>query len=80
MVEPNPNPNPDPNQVVVEPADYAEVAATLPGGGPDEALRAKLALKAFCHTACYDTTIAEWMQGQLGDGRTLTFTRTRTRA
>jgi len=55
--------------VVVEPADYAEVAATLPGGGPDQALRAKLALKAFCHTSCYDTTIAEWMQAQLGDGR-----------
>ena len=55
--------------VVVEPADYDEVAATLPGGGPDQALRAKLALKAFCHTSCYDTTIAEWMQGQLGDRR-----------
>ena len=45
------------------------MAATLPGGGPDQALRAKLALKAFCHTSCYDTTIAEWMQGQLGDRR-----------
>ena len=56
---PHPHPHPNPN----------EVAATLPGGGPDQALRAKLALKAFCHTSCYDTTIAEWMQGQLGDRR-----------
>jgi len=55
--------------VVVEPSDYAEIAATLPAG-PDEAMRAKLALKAFCHTATYDQAIAEWMQGQLGEGRT----------
>ena len=30
--------------------------------GPDEKLRARLALKAFSHTATYDTAIAEWLQ------------------
>ena len=59
--------------VVVEPSDYAEVAATLPAG-PDEALRQRLALKAFCHTATYDTAIAEWMQGQLGESRSAVHT------
>jgi len=59
--------------VVVEPSDYAEIAATLPAG-PDEALRQRLALKAFCHTATYDAAIAEWMQGQLGESRTAVHT------
>ena len=29
-----------------------------------------LALKAFSHTATYDTAIAEWLQQQLCEGRT----------
>lgn len=54
--------------VTVQPSDYAAVLATLPAG-PDEAMRARLALKAFSHTATYDTAIAEWMQEQLCEGR-----------
>jgi phosphoribosylaminoimidazolecarboxamide formyltransferase/IMP cyclohydrolase len=55
--------------VVVEPADYPSVLASLPSG-PDQNARAHLALKAFSHTATYDTAIAEWMQSQLCSGRT----------
>ena len=29
-----------------------------------------LASQAFSHTATYDTAIAEWMQGELGSGKT----------
>jgi len=54
--------------VVVEPSDYAGVLAAMPDGPSAEA-RAQLALKAFSHTATYDTAIAEWMQGQLLSGR-----------
>merc|ERR1719198_978118 len=32
-------------------------------------MRARLAGKAFSHTATYDTMIAEWLQGELGAGR-----------
>jgi len=56
--------------VVVEPADYASILATLPSGGPPAEARAMLALKAFSHTATYDTAIAEWMQAQLCKGKT----------
>uniref|UniRef100_A0A7S4AZR5 MGS-like domain-containing protein n=1 Tax=Chrysotila carterae TaxID=13221 RepID=A0A7S4AZR5_CHRCT len=55
--------------VIVQPSDYAAVLASMPGG-PDDAMRAQLALKAFSHTATYDTAIAEWMQGELCTGRT----------
>ncbi len=56
--------------VVVEPADYADVIASLAAGGPSEKARQMLALKAFSHTATYDTAIAEWLQQQLCEGRT----------
>ena len=44
--------------VVVDPSDYARVAATLNVGGPDISLRRELAAKAFSHTAAYDGAIA----------------------
>ena len=53
--------------IVVDASDYAAVAATLPAG-PDEGMRKQLALKAFSHTATYDTAIAEWLQKELCDG------------
>jgi len=56
--------------VVVEPSDYAAILATLASGGPPAEMRSMLALKAFSHTATYDTAIAEWMQGQLCTGKT----------
>lgn len=55
--------------VVVDPADYARVAAALEasGGRLPEALRRELARKAFRHTAEYDTAIAAWLdQGEAG--------------
>jgi len=53
--------------IVVEPSDYATIIPTLPAG-PSAEMRARLAGKAFSHTATYDTMIAEWMQGQLCTG------------
>ncbi len=45
--------------VVVDPADYAAVLASLDGDGPSPAMRFDLARRALTHTAAYDTTIAE---------------------
>ncbi len=47
--------------VVVDPSDYARIAATLDAGGPDASLRAELAAKAFRHTAFYDTVISQYL-------------------
>ena len=47
--------------VVVDPADYGEVAAALQMGSVDAMRRRSLALKAFRHTASYDLAIATWM-------------------
>jgi phosphoribosylaminoimidazolecarboxamide formyltransferase/IMP cyclohydrolase len=55
--------------VLVEPSDYAGYLASLPAG-PDSKAKSMYALKAFSHTATYDTAVAEWMQGQLCEGRT----------
>jgi phosphoribosylaminoimidazolecarboxamide formyltransferase / IMP cyclohydrolase len=54
--------------VVVDPADYPEVLAALesPDGGAGvvpEALRRRLAVKAFRHTQAYDAAIADWLEG-----------------
>jgi len=60
--------------VVVDPADYAALLASLAGttAGADAdaaaAFRRRLAWKAFQHTATYDATVAEWMWGQVGGG------------
>jgi phosphoribosylaminoimidazolecarboxamide formyltransferase/IMP cyclohydrolase len=49
--------------VVVDPADYAVVLAELDahGGGSEQQLRSRLALKAFAHTARYDATVAAYL-------------------
>jgi len=49
--------------VVVDPADYPGVLAELErgGGALSDATRARLARKAFAHTARYDTLIAEYL-------------------
>lgn len=53
--------------VIVDPADYGQLLGSLgSSGGPDQALRARLAWKAFQHTATYDATVAEWLWGQIG--------------
>jgi phosphoribosylaminoimidazolecarboxamide formyltransferase/IMP cyclohydrolase len=55
--------------VVVDPRDYEEVlAAARTEEGPSLALRARLAAKAFSHTAAYDGAIAAYMTSLEGDG------------
>jgi phosphoribosylaminoimidazolecarboxamide formyltransferase / IMP cyclohydrolase len=52
--------------VVVDPDDYPAVLEALESGGgtiPD-ALRRRLAAKAFAHTRDYDTAVAAWLAGQ----------------
>ncbi len=54
--------------VVVDPADYPEVIAALRAGGGriPLALRERLAVKAYRHTALYDAAISAWLGGGPG--------------
>ena len=47
--------------------DYADVAAAFAHGGTTTMQRKQLALKAFRHTADYDTTIADYLAGQVAE-------------
>ena len=47
--------------VVVDPADYDGVLASLQGDGLDLDDRRRLAAKAYAHTASYDTAIAKYL-------------------
>ena len=49
--------------VVVRPESYAKVLSILHEGGPDHAMRRRLAAEAFAHTAAYDVWIAAYMRG-----------------
>ena len=55
--------------VVVDPADYPEVLRELEGGGGalSDAARARLARKAFAHTARYDAVIAGYLTAEAGE-------------
>ena len=53
--------NSDSVVVVVRPERYAEILTTLHAGGPDVAMRRRLAGEAFAHTAAYDSWIAAYM-------------------
>ena len=55
--------------VVVDPADYPQVLAALEEGEGrvPEALRRRLAIKAFRHTQGYDAEVAAWLERQSGD-------------
>ena len=53
--------------VVCDPEDYATVAEAFAAGGAGAHLRRRLALKAFRHTAEYDTAIAAYLAEQLGE-------------
>ena len=55
--------------VVCDPADYDAVAAAFAAGGTGAHLRRVLALKAFRHTAEYDTAIATYLAEQVTDDR-----------
>ena len=54
--------------VVVDPADYAALLEELQaqGGATRQAFRARLAAKAFAHTACYDALVSDWLGRQNG--------------
>jgi phosphoribosylaminoimidazolecarboxamide formyltransferase/IMP cyclohydrolase len=51
--------------VICDPADYESVATAFSNGGTSMMQRKKLALKAFRHTAEYDTAIATYLSEQI---------------
>ena len=51
--------------VVVEPEDYAVVHEALRDGGTTRAQRARLAARAYAHTAAYDAAVAGWFASVL---------------
>src|SRR5258708_14199231 len=55
--------------VIIEPGDYAALAAELAahGGSTTLALRRRLAAKAYARTAAYDAAISNWSASELGD-------------
>ncbi|MCB0062369.1 MAG: bifunctional phosphoribosylaminoimidazolecarboxamide formyltransferase/IMP cyclohydrolase [Caldilineaceae bacterium] len=53
--------------VVCTPDDYAQVAQSFAEGGTSMMQRKQLALKAFRHTAEYDTAIAAYLTEQIDD-------------
>lgn len=54
--------------VVVEPRDYDEVLDALKSGGLGEALRRRLATRAYAHTARYDGMVAGYLSSLTDDG------------
>jgi phosphoribosylaminoimidazolecarboxamide formyltransferase/IMP cyclohydrolase len=61
--------NHDSVTVIVDPADYAEVAAQIQGNGnTDLAMRRRLAAKVFARTAAYDGAIANHLAGAFAEG------------
>ena len=54
--------------VVVDPSDYTEVLLAMRGEGIHQALRSRLAAKAFSHTAAYDGAIAGYLTSLKDDG------------
>jgi len=55
--------------VVVDPADYAEVLSELSSGEAEDDFRRRLAVKAFRHTAAYDSAIAAHLPRLMGEER-----------
>lgn len=56
---------------MVDPSDYTTLLEQLKGGAPaaDQlAFRKRCAWKAFQHCATYDSTVAEWLWGAVGEG------------
>ncbi|MYC96081.1 MAG: bifunctional phosphoribosylaminoimidazolecarboxamide formyltransferase/IMP cyclohydrolase [Caldilineaceae bacterium SB0661_bin_32] len=50
--------------VICDPSDYERVATAVSDGGLDAETRLALALKAFRHTAAYDTAISDFLARQ----------------
>jgi phosphoribosylaminoimidazolecarboxamide formyltransferase / IMP cyclohydrolase len=58
--------------IVVSPDDYGRVAAALKeSGGTSAELRRELALKAYRHTATYDSAISTWLASAVGESSEL---------
>jgi len=55
--------------VLVDPDDYETILRALDDGSVDEALRLRLAAKAYTHTAGYDAAISAWLTEAAGDSR-----------
>ena len=55
--------------VVVDPADYQWIAASISNGGPSQEARRHLAYKAFHHVSLYDSEVAGYL-AQEGTGGT----------
>lgn len=56
--------------VVVDPADYEHLLQQLGTGAQEaeeQALRRRLAWKAFQHCAAYDSAVSEWLWQQIGE-------------
>src|SRR3546814_13890893 len=55
--------------IVTDPADYAAVKREMEAnnGAVGAALRRRLAMAAFSHTAAYDATIAGWLAREQGE-------------
>lgn len=53
--------------VLVDPADYGRVLASIEADDDDQDLRRLLAEKVYAHTASYDAAIAGWFSGQRGE-------------
>ena len=51
--------------VLVDGDDYDDVLAALADGGTTQALRRRLAQKAYARTAAYDAAISNWMAAEL---------------
>ena len=57
--------------VVIAPDQYGDVLAELRHGGAiSQPTRDRLAARAFAHTAAYDTAVAAYLAGELGDRET----------
>ncbi|MBW8367402.1 MAG: bifunctional phosphoribosylaminoimidazolecarboxamide formyltransferase/IMP cyclohydrolase, partial [Arenimonas sp.] len=56
--------------VVVDPADYAALIASLQAGGTDAAQRRAFAAKAYAHTSAYDGQITQWLSPRAADPET----------
>ena len=53
--------------VVVDAADYEDVAGAVEDGGVSSERRRELARKAFAHVAAYDAAIVQWFDAQNAD-------------
>ena len=51
--------------IVVDPARYADIIASIQDGGTTMSQRRELAAEAFAHTARYDSAVAKWFVNEL---------------